>query len=161
MLVARSIFTVGAKRCRCMEVMIRTQISIQLRILTAPRRNHHHSSRQTLLLVPNASVTQKYCSSQITVQHEVCRLHPQRAVHHVVLSPSTTVFQLIQVVSHPVTFLLKFGFSLSRQSSWSSPLTFELAEMTTICSSQLNVDNMSRNFLYSSSQLRQSCRLLL
>ena len=47
------------------------------------------------LLVPNASVTQKYCSSQVTVQHEVCRLHPQRAVHHVVLSPSTTVFQLI------------------------------------------------------------------
>ena len=32
------------------------------------------------LLVPNASVTQKYCSSQVTVQHEVCRLHPQRAV---------------------------------------------------------------------------------
>ena len=47
------------------------------------------------LLVPNAFVTQKYCSSQVTVQHEVCRLHPQRAVHHVVLSPSTTVFQLI------------------------------------------------------------------
>ena len=47
------------------------------------------------LLVPNASVTQKYCSCQVTVQHKVCRLHPQRAVHHVVLSPSTTVFQLI------------------------------------------------------------------
>ena len=33
-LVARSIFTVGAKRCRRTEVLIRTQISIQLRILT-------------------------------------------------------------------------------------------------------------------------------
>ena len=47
------------------------------------------------LSVPNASVTQKYCSCQVTVQHKVCRLHPQRAVHHVVLSPSTTGFQLI------------------------------------------------------------------
>ena len=47
------------------------------------------------LLVPNASVSQKYYSSQVTVQHEVCRLHPLRAVHHVVLSPKTTVFQLI------------------------------------------------------------------
>ena len=33
-LVARSIFTVGAKRCRRTDVLIRTQISIRLRILT-------------------------------------------------------------------------------------------------------------------------------
>ena len=94
-LVARSIFTVGAKRCRCTEVLIKTEISIRLRILTAPKRNHHHSSRQTLLLVPNTSVTRKYRSSRVTVQHEVCLLHPQRAVQYVVLSRGTTVFQRI------------------------------------------------------------------
>ena len=35
--------------------LIMTQIWNRLRILTAPRRNLHHSSRQTLLLVPNVS----------------------------------------------------------------------------------------------------------
>ena len=65
-LVARSIFTVGAKRRRCTDVLIMTQISNRLRILTARRRNHHHSSRETLLLVLNSSVARKYRSSGVT-----------------------------------------------------------------------------------------------
>ena len=43
--------------------------------------------------------------------------------------------------------LLTFGFSLSRQSSWSSPSVFELAQMTTICSAQLNVGQYVPKFL--------------
>ena len=55
----------------------------------APRRKHHHCWCQTLPL------RRSIVPARLSVQYEVCRLHSQSAVHHVVLSPSTTVFQLI------------------------------------------------------------------
>ena len=85
-LVARSIFTVGAKRCRRTEVLIRTQISIRLRILTQ--------------LAPNVAVCQtvplhgSIVPARLPLQNEVCPLHPQRAVR----SPSVpTDMQIFSV----------------------------------------------------------------
>ena len=41
--------------------------------------------------------------------------------------------------------LLTFGFFICRQSSWSSPSAVGLTQVLTICPSQVNVDNMTRN----------------
>ena len=87
-----NIIIVGAKRFRCLGQCADTPRSVLL--LSIGSGASVWSPEAFSLLVPNASVTQKYCSSKVTVQHEVCRLHLQRAVHHVVLSPSTTVFHL-------------------------------------------------------------------
>ena len=82
-----------------------------------------------LLLVSNASVTWKFCSSQVTVQHEVCRLHPQRAVHHVMLSPSTTVFQVI-----------------IERTAKASPSTFYMITAVLTMHGQQELGCISRNF---------------